>query len=182
MNTLVPVSGSAQLWWPGIQRKPAARISVRTGFLQPQSRGWVKLRSADPRHPPRIFNNMFAEPGDLDGMVRALKLSRAVYAQSPLRELIRHEILPGSEVQSDAELRDHIRNHASHRAHPVGTCRMGIGTEAVVDAALRVHGLDGLRIADASIMPCIPSGNTNLPTMMIGEKAADLIRGDCLSP
>ncbi|MBO9575045.1 MAG: GMC family oxidoreductase N-terminal domain-containing protein [Sphingobium sp.] len=169
----MPISGSAQLWF----RKPVSRISVRTGYLQPKSRGWVRLRSADPRDPPRIFNNMYAEPGDLDAMVRALRLSRSIYAQSPMRELIRHETLPGAEAQGDAELRAHIRAHGTHRSHPVGTCRMGIGGDAVVDGALRVYGLEGLRIADASIMPSIPSGNTNLPVMMIGEKAADLILG-----
>jgi len=171
----LPISGEAQVWVPGLQRKPPSRISVRTGFLHPKSRGWVKLRSADPRDAPRIFNNMFAEPGDLDGMVRALKLSRDIHTQSPLRDMIRSEILPGPDVRSDGEIRDYIRANASHRSHPVGTCRMGNDTDAVVDPSLRVRGIEGLRVADASIMPSIPSGNTNLPCIMIGEKAADLI-------
>jgi choline dehydrogenase len=132
----------------------------------------VKLRSADPRDRPRILANVFAEPGDLDGMVRALELSRRIYAQSPLRELIRREVLPGG-----GALEEHIRRHATLRAHPVGTCRMGTDEDAVVDPELRVRGIEGLRIADASVMPGLPSGNTNLPCMMIGEKAADLIRG-----
>lgn len=173
----LPISGQAKLWWPGLQRKPVSKLSVRTGYLQPKSRGWVKLRSADPRDAPRIFNNMFAEPGDLDAMVRALRLSRSIYAQSPLRDLIRRENLPGASLQGDAELAAYVRANATHRSHPVGTCRMGADGEAVVDAQLCVRGLDGLRIADASIMPSIPGGNTNLPTIMIGEKAADLVRG-----
>jgi len=174
----MPVSGNARVWLPGVQRRPAAKLSVRAGFLHPQSRGWVRLRSADPRDPPRIFNNMFAEPGDLDGMVRALELSRAIYAQAPLSGLIRREALPGDV----ADLKDHVRRNGTHRAHPVGTCRMGTGEDAVVDASLRVRGIDGLRVADASIMPALPSGNTNLPAMMIGERAADLIRGRRLPP
>jgi choline dehydrogenase len=109
-------------------------------------------------------------------MIRALRLSRSIYAQSPLKDLIRRECLPGAEVDSDADLAAYIRQNATHRSHPVGTCRMGADNDSVVDAQLRVRGLDGLRIADASIMPTIVGGNTNLPVMMIGEKAADLIR------
>ena len=173
----LPLSGDARLWVPGLQRKPVSRLSVRTGYLNQKSRGWVKLRSADPRDPPRIFLNLFAEPGDLDGMVRALHLSRSIYAQSPLRELIARENLPGEDVRSDAECAEYIRRNATHRAHPAGSCRMGTDAGAVVDAALRVRGIDRLRIADASVMPALPRGNPNLPCMMIGEKAADLLLG-----
>ena len=173
----LPLSGDARVWVPGLQRKPVSRLSVRTGYLPLKSRGWVRLRSADPRDPPRIFLNMFAAPGDLDGMVRSLRLSRAIYAQSPLRELIARENLPGDESQSDAELAEHVRRHATHRAHPACSCRMGMDEGAVVDAALRVRGIDGLRVADASVMPALPRGNPNLPIMMIGEKAADLVLG-----
>ncbi|MEO6041209.1 MAG: GMC oxidoreductase, partial [Croceibacterium sp.] len=140
----------------------------------------VKLRSADPRDPPRILMNLLDERGDLEGMVRAARLSRAIYAESPLRDLIRRELRPGHDVQSDAALEAYIRENAGHRSHPVGTCRMGTDAGAVVDAELRVSGIAGLRIADASVMPALPSGNTNLPCMMIGEKAADLIRGRAL--
>jgi choline dehydrogenase len=173
----LPLSGDARLWLPGLQRKPVSRLSVRTGYLPLKSRGWVRLRSADPRDPPRIFLNMFSEPGDMDGMIRSLHFSRSIYAQSPLRELIARENLPGDRVQSDADLVAHIRRQATHRAHPACTCRMGTGDEAVVDAELRVRGIDGLRVADASVMPALPRGNPNLACMMIGEKAADLILG-----
>jgi choline dehydrogenase len=173
----LPLSGDARLWVPGLQRKPVSKLSVRTGYLPLKSRGWVRLRSADPRDPPRIFLNMFAAQGDLDGMVRSLRLSRAIYAQSPLRELIARENLPGESLQSDAELAEHVRRHATHRAHPACSCRMGTDAGAVVDAELRVRGIAGLRVVDASVMPALPRGNPNLPIMMIAEKAADLIRG-----
>jgi choline dehydrogenase len=173
----LPLSGDARLWIPGLQRRPVSRLSVRTGYLPLRSRGWVRLRSADPRDAPRIFLNLFAEPGDLDGMVRSLRLSRHIYAQSPLRELIARENLPGAGIESDAALAEHIRRHATHRAHPASSCSMGTGEEAVVDASLRVRGIERLRIADASIMPSLPRGNPNLAIMMIGEKAADLILG-----
>jgi choline dehydrogenase len=176
----LPLSGDARLSWRGGQ----AKVSVRTGFLHPKSRGWVRLRSADPRDPPRIQLNLLSEPDDLAGMARALALSRSIYAQSPLRELIRREGLPGSDIRGQPTIEEYLRRHAGHRSHPVGTCRMGADEDedAVVDAELRVRGIDGLRVADASVMPTLPSGNTNLPVMMIGEKAADLIRGRTLPP
>lgn len=180
--TTLPVSNSADLWVPGLQSRPPSAVSVRNGHLQPRSRGWVKLRSTDPADAPRILMNMFADPGDLETMVRAIRLSRSVYAQSPLRELLRREILPGPGLVTDADLREHIRRNAGHRSHPVGTCRMGRGAEAVVDAQLRVYGVEGLRVADASVMPDVPSGNTNIPCMMVGERAADLILGRTLPP
>jgi choline dehydrogenase len=179
MMTL-PISNNAELWGPGLGRRPPFRLAVRTGYLQPKSRGWVKLRSANPADPPRIQLNLFGDPGDLDAMVRAIRLSRSVYAQQPLRDLIRSEVLPGPGTDYDAALKEHIRRNAGHRSHPVGTCRMGHDALAVVDDQLRVHGIEGLRIADASVMPDVPSGNTNLPAIMVGERAADLILGRSL--
>jgi choline dehydrogenase len=178
----LPLSGDARMWLPGVQRRQVPRLSVRTGYLPLRSRGWVKLRSADPRDAPRIFLNMFAEPGDMDGMIRSLRLSRDIYGQSPLAELIARENLPGAELQTDDELAAHVRRTATHRAHPAGSCRMGTGEDAVVDAELRLRGIDGLRVADASIMPALPRGNPNLACMMIGEKAADLILGRTIAP
>jgi choline dehydrogenase len=98
--------------------------------------------------------------------------------------MISRENLPGSGTGNDADLKDYIRRNAGHRSHPVGTCRMGRGTDvdAVVDPQLRVRGIEGLRVADASVMPEVPSGNTNLPAMMVGERAADLILGRVLAP
>jgi choline dehydrogenase len=173
----LPVSNNADLWMPGFMPTPSSRLSVRAGPLHPRSRGWVKLRSNDPADPPRIQFNLLSDPEDLEGTMRALKVSRSIYEQSPMRELIRSELQPTRDIRSDGELRDYIRANVDHRSHPVGTCRMGIDEEAVVDAQLKIRGIEGLSVADASIMPELPSGNTNLPTMMIGEKAADLIRG-----
>jgi choline dehydrogenase len=96
--------------------------------------------------------------------------------------MIEGEVSPGADVTGDAELADAIRRNAGHRSHPVGTCRMGVDAAAVVDAELRVRGIEGLRVADASVMPETPSGNTNLPCLMIGEKAADMLRGRRLPP
>jgi choline dehydrogenase len=176
------VSNSAELWFPGLTRAPDYCFSVRVGALHPQSRGWVKLRSADPAAAPRIFFNMYAVREDLDTMVRGLRACREIYRQSPQREMVAREIFPGEDAQTDAELAAAIRAEGGHRAHPVGTCRMGNDAMAVVDAELRVHGIAGLRVVDASVMPELPGGNTNVPTIMIGEKAADLIRGRHLAP
>jgi choline dehydrogenase len=178
----LPLSGDARLWLPGARPKPVARLSVRTGYLPLKSRGWVRLRSTDPRDPPRIFLNMFSQAGDMDGMVRSIRFSRRIYAQSPLREMIARENLPGDGMQSDEQLIEHIRRHATHRAHPACSCRMGADADAVVDAELRVRGIGGLRVADASVMPSLPRGNPNLACMMIGEKAADLILGRTIAP
>lgn len=171
------VSNTADLWFPGMTPPPVYCFSVRVGALHPASRGWVKLRSADPKAPPRIFHNIFGEPEDLDTMVRGVRACRAIYRESPQRDMVERELYPGDGVESDADLREAIRAQGGHRSHPVGTCRMGVDDEAVVDAALRVRGIAGLRVVDASVMPELPGGNTNVPTIMIGEKAADMIRG-----
>jgi choline dehydrogenase len=174
----MPVSNYADLWL----RRPKYEISVRGGALHPKSRGWVKLGSADPTDAPRIQFNMFAEPDDLATMVRAVKAIRDLYAQAPLGDMIASEVLPGPDVRTDADIADYLRANAWHRAHPVGTCRMGVDDDAVVDPELRVRGIEGLRVADASIMPEVPGGNTNLPTIMIGERAADFVLGKNLPP
>jgi choline dehydrogenase len=179
---VMPVSNSAELWFPGLTKQPQYCFSTRVGALHPQSRGWVKLRSPQPMAKPRIFFNMFAVQDDLDTMVRGVHACRELFAHSPLREMVDREIFPGADVTTDADLETVIRANAVHRSHPVSTCRMGVDNDAVVDAKLRVRGIEQLRVADASIMPDMPSGNTNLPSIMIGEKAADLIRGRSLPP
>jgi choline dehydrogenase len=170
----LPLSGDARLWLPGLG-KPVSRLSVRTGYLPLKSRGWVKLRDNDPRSAPRIFLNMFAEPGDMAGMIESIRLTREIYRQPPLAQLIAREHLPGDNCRTDAALADFIRRTATHRAHPGCSCRMGNDAGAVVDAQLRVRGVDGLRVADASIMPSLPRGNPNLACIMIGEKLADML-------
>jgi len=176
------VSNAAELWWPKVTPAPVYCFSVRVGALHPKSRGWVKLRSADPAEAPRIRSNMYAEPDDMATMVRGIRASREVYGQKPMADMIERELLPGDDAKSDAQIADVIRREGGHRSHPVGTCRMGNDARAVVDPDLRVRGLTGLRVVDASVMPELPGGNTNIPTIMIGEKAADLIRGRTLEP
>ena len=171
------LSNFSELWFPGLTTPPLHQLNCRIGALHPESRGWVKLRSANPADPPRILFNMFAEKSDLDTMVRAVRMARDIYRQPPLDKILTGEVFPGAAVSSDAAIADMIRANATHRSHPVGTCAMGIDERAVVDAQLRVRGIDGLRVVDASVMPELPGGNTNVPTIMIAEKAADLIRG-----
>jgi choline dehydrogenase len=115
-------------------------------------------------------------------MIKAVRLSRELFDQPSMREIIAEELLPGPQFQTDVELAQAIREQAEHRHHAVGTCRMGTDDNAVVDAQLRVRGIENLRVADASVLPEDPSGNTNVPTLMVGEKAADLIRGKVLKP
>lgn len=178
----MPVHQRADLWLPLLTKPPIYALTARVGILHSLSRGWVRLRSSNPLDHPRIRFNMFAEQADLDVMVKAVKLTRALFDQPSMRDLVAEEMLPGGDYQSDAELAEAIRQQAEHRHHAVGTCRMGTDENAVVDAQLRVIGIENLRVADASIMPEDPSGNTNVPTMMIGEKAADLLKGRCLKP
>jgi choline dehydrogenase len=173
----MPIDNAARLWMPGLTARPNHSFTIRVGALHPKSRGWVKLRSADPSDHPRIRFNMYDVASDLDTMVRGVRATRNIFRQAPLRDMVEREFAPGDRVATDAQLADEIRRTSGHRSHPVGTCRMGLGADAVVDASLRVHGIEGLRIADASVMPDLPSGNTNLPCIMIGEKAADLIGG-----
>jgi choline dehydrogenase len=170
------------LWFPGLTKPPVYRYTARGGLLHPESRGWVKLRSDDPRDKPRIFFNMFGEKADLDTMIRAIRYSRELFTHKPLADMVERELSPGAHLKADEELGDFMRRTVSHRHHPVGTCTMGVGAAAVVDAQLRVRGIDGLRVVDASVMPDEPSGNTNIPTIMIAEKAADMIRGRALPP
>ncbi|MGZ5853754.1 MAG: GMC family oxidoreductase [Xanthobacteraceae bacterium] len=170
------------LWVPGLTKPPVYRYTARGGLLHPASRGWVKLRSDNPRDKPRIFFNMFGEREDLDTMIRAIRYSRDLFTHKPLADLVERELSPGPGLKSDEELGGFLRRTVSHRHHPVGTCTMGTGPLAVVDAQLRVRGIEGLRVIDASVMPDEPSGNTNVPTIMIAEKAADMIRGRTLPP
>jgi choline dehydrogenase len=147
-------------------------------LVSPQARGHVWLRSADPTDKPRIITNVLGPPDDLASLLAGMRLAREIANQSPLRETIVKELKPGSEAVGDEDLAADLRRRLMLIYHPVGTCRMSnTDQDAVVDSQLRVHGIEGLRVADASIMPIIPGGNTNAPTIMIAEKAADLIRG-----
>ncbi len=147
-------------------------------LVSPKSRGQVWLRSSDPLAKPHIITNALSDPDDLESMVAGMALAREIAAQQPLREVILKELKPGPETQGREQLEADLRRRLMLIYHPVGTARMSDTHEqAVVDSQLRVHGLEGLRVVDASIMPTIVGGNTNAATMMIAERAADLIRG-----
>jgi len=144
---------------------------------KPKSVGTVKIRSADPNMAPAIDPNYFDDPDDLRVLRQGIRLSREIIAQKPYDHFRGTEYAPGEAATSDVALDAYIRAHANSLYHPVGTCKMGGDELAVVDPELRVRGIDGLRVVDASVMPDITSGNTNFPAMMIAEKAADLLLG-----
>jgi choline dehydrogenase len=151
-------------------------FTVNTTFLQPHSVGSVSIASADPNAEPVIDPNYHDDPYDREMSVRSIRTVREILGQSEMAKYIRGEYLPGSDAKSDAEIMSYVRQYACCDYHPVGTCKMGRDPLAVVDSQLRVHGLEALRVVDASIMPRLVSGNTNAPTMMIAEKAADMIK------
>ena len=155
---------------------PFPGILLSAQPCRPVSRGHVEIRSADPLAPPRIVANSLSHPSDLDALLRAQHLLRRIAAAPALREIIAAELVPGQDCTTDDGLIADIRARASTVFHPVGTCRMGAGSiSSAVDPALRVHGIAGLRVVDASVFPCVTSGNTNAPVMMVAEKAASLI-------
>ncbi len=150
-------------------------ISVHACLLRPKSRGSVTLYGNKADLPPKIKLNMLAHEDDQKDMVQAVKVARTILKQSPLREKNGAEIFPGSSAQSDAEILEFVKNKANTIYHPVGTCKMGSDDLAVVDSELKVHGVNNLRVIDASIMPTLISGNTNAPTIMIAAKITDNI-------
>ncbi|CRL15790.1 GMC family oxidoreductase [Phaeobacter italicus] len=150
-------------------------FSCHVCVLRPKSRGSVTLESSDPMAAPRIDPGFLSDPEDLDVLMKGVRKTRQIMAAEPLARYIHKELFIEGEPD-DAALEQHIRNRADTIYHPVGTCKMGIDDMAVVDPQLQVHGLDGLRVVDASVMPRLVGGNTNAPTIMIAEKAADMIR------
>ena len=152
--------------------------TLNTYHVRPRSRGWVALRSADPLAPPLIDINAFAEPYDLERTIDGIRLCREIMAQKAFASFVLREHLPGGAVRSKADYEAFAREAARSAYHPVGTCRMGRGPDAVLDPELRVRGIDGLRVCDSSAMPRLVSSNTNAAAIMIGEKAADLVRGN----
>ncbi|TAN05891.1 MAG: choline dehydrogenase [Rhodanobacteraceae bacterium] len=149
--------------------------SCHVSLLRPRSRGSIRLRDANPRSPALIDPDFLDHPDDVEGMLRGLRAVRRILAQDALAPWRGAEIFPGRDAQGDAELRAYLRRKCDNIYHPVGTCKMGVDDMAVVDPDLRVHGIDGLRVVDASIMPTLIGGNTNAPTVMIAEHAADKI-------
>jgi choline dehydrogenase len=157
------------------------RISRQSGVtcyahpMRPESKGHIHITSSDPRSPPAINFNFLSSPIDAQLTARAVRIARAIMTAPSLGDLRITEIAPGASQTTDDEILDWVRRAAETTYHPVGTCKMGSDAMAVVDAQLRVHGIAGLRVADASIMPTLTSGNTNAPSIMIGEKAADMV-------
>ena len=161
----------------GIASINGCGITLNSAVMRPKSRGTVRLASADPKKAPRIDPNFWAEPRDLDLSLRSLEMARSILRQPALQPFLRREVLPGRGVTSKQDLFDYACRMAKTDHHPVGTCRMGNDELAVVDATLRVQGMEGLRICDSSVMPTIISSNTNAAATMIGEKASDMVRG-----
>lgn len=151
-------------------------FTVGITLVQPKSRGYIKLRSRDPLLPPLIQPNYCAADEDMQTLIAGLHLARQIGQASAFDAYRGEELLPGSDVQEEKALRAFIREYVQTLYHPVGTCKMGNDPQTVVNSQLQVHGVDGLRVVDASIMPTITTGNTNAPTIMIAEKAADMIR------
>ncbi len=161
----------------GVARLKNAGVTLNSAYLHPRSRGTVRLASPDPGKAPLIDPNYWSDPHDRAMSLEGLRLAREILQQPALRPFVLAERLPGPDLTSDAELFAYGCANAKTDHHPVGTCKMGSGAMAVVGLDLKVHGLDGLRVCDASVMPRVPSGNTNAATIMVGEKGADLIRG-----
>lgn len=158
-----------------VRALPFGRMAmVLPGLIYPKSHGEIRLRSADPTAPPVIDPRYFSDPADLEHLVDGILLVREIAATAPMTEVLGKELLPGPATTTREQLRAAVRSSVNTIFHPTGTCKMGTDPQAVVDPELRVHGLRGLRIADASIMPRIIGGNTNAPVVMIAEKCADL--------
>jgi choline dehydrogenase len=162
----------------GVAAMPNGGVTLNSAYLRPRSRGTIRLASADPAAAPLIDPNYWEDPHDREMSIRGLKLAREILRQPALKPYVLAERLPGPEVRTDQDYFDYACRHAKTDHHPAGTCRMGSDPAAVVDARLRLNGIAGLRVVDASVMPTLVSSNTNAPTIMIAEKAADMIRAD----
>jgi choline dehydrogenase len=156
--------------WPGFSISPV--------HLRPEGRGRLSLKSPDPLAAPKIEFRFLETAYDIEAMLYGLRFARKIATQPALRDIIAEEVQPGPAVTSDEAMIEDLRNRGVSNLHPVGTCRMGRGPDAVVDPRLKVHGIKGLRVADASVMPQVVGGNTNAPSIMIGEKCAAMLLED----
>jgi choline dehydrogenase-like flavoprotein len=163
----------------GMAKLRNAGVTLNTAYLRPKSRGTVRLASADPAAAPLLDPNYWSDPHDRDMAIKGLRLARDIMRQPALKRFVQSEVLPGALLNTDEELFDYACANAKTDHHPVGTCRMGPAGEpaSVVTPDLKLIGLDGIRVVDASVMPFVPSCNTNAPTIMVAEKAADHILG-----
>jgi choline dehydrogenase len=174
-NIFMGTNMAANVWFPGWRKPAPDQLTSLNVVLRPGSRGSVRLRSADPLDKPRIQFNLLQDPEDLRLLRHALRWTRDFVRQGELAEHVGQEAFPGAALDTDAGLDAYIRQVVGTAQHPACSCKMGDGPDAVVDAQLRVRGVEGLRIADASVMPTLIGGHTNAPCIMIGEKAADMI-------
>jgi choline dehydrogenase-like flavoprotein len=160
--------------------EPTHGVTFTSCLLRPKARGWVKLRSADPAAQPLVNCNFFGDPEDLRLTLASMRYARKILETAPFKSKVRDEILPGAHLTSDEELTKFAGQTVKTNYHPSGSCRMGPDSDpmSVVDARLRVRGVDKLRVIDCSIMPLIVSGNTNAPAMAIGSKAAEMVAAD----
>ncbi|RIV88113.1 hypothetical protein D2V17_07940 [Aurantiacibacter xanthus] len=177
-----PIRFDAQTWFPLL--KPEQEHVFWAGVVQlhPESRGWVELKSADPMDSAAVTLNIMTEEADLAQMRRAIRAARRIYNSEPMAQLVGAERAPSAGAETDDELNALIRATCYVAMHPTSTCAMGMGERSVVDADCRVLGVEGLRVVDCSVMPTVPGGNTNIPVMMLAEKAADHIKGSVLAP
>jgi choline dehydrogenase len=162
----------------GGQVHPFSGFTLSVCQLRPESRGRIAIRSSDAMESPSMQPNYLSTDLDRRTAVAAVRAARAIAASPSMRRYVKREVKPGPEAADDAALLDFCRQHGATIFHPSGTCRMGTDELAVVDARLRVHGVDGLRVVDCSVMPTLVSGNTNGPVVMMAEKAVDMIRED----
>jgi choline dehydrogenase len=162
----------------GLVRRKEHCFGFGPTLITPESRGSISLRSPHPLDAPAIRANYLSTEADVRTMIEGVRLARRLAHAKPFDPFRGAELHPGPDAQSDDDLVEFLRNELETLYHPVGTCKMGNDSLAVVDARLRVHGIERLRVVDASIMPYVPAGNTNAPVIMIAERAADMIRGD----
>ena len=156
--------------------KPDHGITLTSCLMNPKSRGEVRIQSSNPLDLPLIDPNFLSHSDDIDVMLNAVKLARKVIQTKPLSDIVLEETVPGQSIDSDEDLINYSKKMIKTNWHPVGTCKMGNDSLSVVDPELKVHGIRNLSVVDASVMPTITSGNTNAPTMMIAERAAEFIR------
>ena len=157
---------------------PFSGFTMSVCQLRPESRGHIRIKSKDPFAPPEMQPNYLSTEQDRASAIAGLRAARAIAASPAMRAYVKREVKPGLDALDDNALLEFCRNYGATIFHPSGTCRMGRDADAVVDARLRVHAIDGLRVVDCSVMPTLVSGNTNAPVVMMAEKAADMIRED----
>ncbi len=157
------------------QKHPNA-ISILPGVVQPLSRGWIRLASKNPLDKPLVNPNYLAVDADMERLMQGMKIARQIFSTRAFSSWVKQEVAPGPELQTDDQLRHFLRDHADSYHHQVGSCKMGSDDLAVVDPQLRVYGVDGLRVADASVIPVVPSGNCHTCVLMIGERVSDFVK------